>query len=471
MSVSATTVNRLPRHRRPSAQESVAFRAIAWITVGIDLVALGVATRAAPESVPEAGLDLIWWVALVALVGLAPIPSGRGPVMVMDLPLLLAAGFVHGPLVAGLVALVGCWDVRELRREISLSRSLWNRAQTSLSSMAAAAVFLSLGGHLGSWPRAVGAAVLAVAADIAVNYLCVALGYALPKKRSLLRVVADMRLGPIGVFAPAYASFGFLGLLLAEVHERVGPVGLLAFAAPILLAYQAFSQRRALDVAEEELEYRDRALVESAQRVADERRDERRQIATALHDDVVQSLHYVTLYASVIRENLRSGRLLELDDDLPALLRASQMAADGLRGAISGLRESPLGRDGLESTLELLAREMNDETDVRIIRDIRPVDAPPDVQLAIYQIAREAILNSVKHSKANVVRLELTRHGDLAVVVISDDGLGFAVDEGEPPNHFGLALMRERARLSRGSIRIESQPGSGTRVEASFPLA
>lgn len=98
-----------------------------------------------------------------------------GAWLAFDLPIVLGAGLVFGPLGAGLVGLIGAFDIRELRRDLSFSRALFNRAQVSLSGIAGAAVFQSLGGDLGAWPAAAAIGVAALAADCLVNYALVAM--------------------------------------------------------------------------------------------------------------------------------------------------------------------------------------------------------------------------------------------------------------------------------------------------------
>ena len=470
MSLSATTAVRgLPHDARPS--EPTAVRVLSIVAVSADVAVLATGLFADQSQVGEAGWDMLWWSGLVAVVGLAPMPSGRGPYLVMDLPLLLGGSFVFGPVAGGLIAAVGCWDLRELRREISLTRSLLNRAQTSLSVMAAAWVFQAVGGRLGSWPSAVGAAVLAVLVDIAVNYLFVGLAFALPERTSILRVMERMRLGSMSAFAASYLAFGFLGLLLAEIYLKVGIAGLLAFASPIVLAHRSFSGTQRVEEVSREIAKKQSALQEVTRQVGEERRDERQRIAASLHDDVVQSLYNVSLYANVIRENLRSGRLLQLDEDLPMLLRASESASDGLRRAIKGLRESPLGRDGLARTTDLLARELAEESGIDIDVRVRVVELDPDVQLAVYQVAREALVNAVKHSGATRISVDIEQVPGVVTLSVQDDGLGWRPEGAESGTHVGIQLMRERVELRGGSIGIESRPNSGTRVRARFPLS
>ena len=148
------------------------------------VLAASQASTTLPTQLPE----VLAWTVLVAGAGLVPLSSGKGPSLAMDLPLLLAAAFIFGPLASGFIALVGAVDIREFRREIGWSRALWNRSQTSISVMCASFVFVHLG-ELGDWPLTPLVALVALAADATVNYVIVGYGtslrFGLPLRTSL----------------------------------------------------------------------------------------------------------------------------------------------------------------------------------------------------------------------------------------------------------------------------------------------
>src|SRR5439155_1571476 len=97
---------------------------------------------------------------------------------------------------------------------------------------------------------------------------------------------------------------------------------------------------------------REQALQQVTNQIGQERMDERRLIAAELHDEVLQPLFKVTLMAQVLKADLARGQLLELDQDVPELLTASDLASTTLRELIGDLRRSALGRGGVSSSLE-----------------------------------------------------------------------------------------------------------------------
>ena len=388
----------------------------------------------------------------------------------MDLPVLLGAGFVHGPAFAGLVGLIGCIDLREIRREVSPSRAVLNRAQIALSAMAAAVVFHALNVQLGDWPGAAFGGLAALGADCAVNYTIVALASSLRSRRSVPAVLREMRLGSTSTFVAIYVCFGFLGVLLAESYLRLGFVGVVGFVAPIVLSRQAFVHWRRLDEAKQSLQAKNDALRSVDERIADERRDERARIAASLHDDVLQCLYNVTIRTQVIREDLRSGRLLDLDDDVPALLVASEQAVDELRDIIKDLRRSTIGHAGLVDTLVLLIGHLREESGIDLISELdATVKAEPSTELLVYQVAREALTNTLKHAGARTVWIGLRQDGGTIALWVEDDGCGFDPSNETDDRHFGVELMRERAAIAGGSLKLRTSPGNGTLVSLSVP--
>jgi signal transduction histidine kinase len=215
------------------------------------------------------------------------------------------------------------------------------------------------------------------------------------------------------------------------------------------------------------LRLRAAALKRVDERIAQERRDERERIAEALHDDVLQSLYGVTLRAQVLREDLRSGHLLALDDDVPGVLTAAERAVDEMRDVIRDLRHSAIGRAGLVETVALLAGHLNQESGVLFVTNLDDeVRMDAERELLLYQIAKEAMQNAVKHASCKTIWVALRLTDDWIELTVEDDGRGFDTAARQDDRHFGLELMKERAESARGMFTIESNPGLGTAVRA-----
>jgi signal transduction histidine kinase len=93
------------------------------------------------------------------------------------------------------------------------------------------------------------------------------------------------------------------------------------------------------------------------------------------------------------------------------------------------------------------------------------------VREQLFLVLREAVRNAVTHSGASKVSVEVITDKERIVGVVEDDGMGLErKPSSERPEVGGLAYMAERTSLLGGWCSIESAPGEGTRVEASFPL-
>jgi signal transduction histidine kinase len=270
-------------------------------------------------------------------------------------------------------------------------------------------------------------------------------------------------------FAIGYACFGLLAVVLATVYRSAGAWGLAAFAIPLLLAREMFIERKNLAEAQTRIEQKQSMLTRVSSRVADERRDERLAVAAGIHDELLPPLYKVHLMGQVLRQDLASGRLLDLETDLPDLLDATEAASRALRDLIKDLRHSTVGAGGLGATLELLGRSLMAETGIHIEVRTQPVGGTPLTHLLLYQVAREALTNAVRHSGGDTVRVLLEDAGNWVRLIIEDNGGGFDPEDVDQNSHFGLQLMRERVELAGGSLYIQTHARDGTRLIVKVP--
>jgi signal transduction histidine kinase len=194
--------------------------------------------------------------------------------------------------------------------------------------------------------------------------------------------------------------------------------------------------------------------------------EERDRIGRDLHDSIIQSLYAVSLSLEDVPELVRDApdvadrRVDRAIDDLNHVIR-------DIRSFIHGLRPEALGGADLGASLAALAEEYRHNTlvEAELLLD-RAADPgfDPDGNAQLLQIAREAMSNAARHSQARHVRMELRREAGLAVLEISDDGVGFDRNAISDPGHHGLPNMRARAEAIGGRLTIDSRPGVGTRV-------
>ena len=439
------------------------------ITSGL-LVIAALVTFSPPGDTGEA-LDWVFWTVLIGLVELLPVPAWRTLQVSMAFPLATAVAIVYEPGIAGLILLLGSSDPREFRREVPWLRAVFNRTQVALATVAASAAFHALGGDLKSWPALLAAAPAAVLADYLVNTALVSVSVSRIHGVPVREVLGEMRIGALHEYLASYISLGFLGILLARLFDNVGPWAVAAFALPLLLARQAFFRTRALERATGELREQQVLLQDLSNRLAEERHDERMEIAGYLHDDLAQVLYQMRLQVDMAEELLNRGNLEAVGEELSEIEGSRSRATELVRALVRDLRRSPIGREGLAKAIASFGDELGRDYGIDVRARVEHVPMTSVVQLLCFQVAREALMNAAKHAEASVIRVSLERDGSSGVLTVTDDGRGFDVSEGEPEGHFGLMLMRERVTAAGGTIRLESSLGRGTTVAGRFPLS
>jgi two-component system nitrate/nitrite sensor histidine kinase NarX len=199
-----------------------------------------------------------------------------------------------------------------------------------------------------------------------------------------------------------------------------------------------------------------------------ERLEERVQLANELHDSLAQTLAGLKFQVRVLDDTLRQDNELAIWHEMERIEHSLDEANIELRELIADFR-APVTAHGLVPALRKLLSRFRKESGTETVLQNQSgelvLDGEAEVQ--ILRIVREALNNARKHSQANMVRVLLSQgpHG-LLRVMIEDDGAGISpqVDDGAGDQHFGLAIMRERAASIGGNLHIESEPGEGTRV-------
>jgi signal transduction histidine kinase len=422
---------------------------------------------------PGGFLDLIFWAFVLAVVGLLPVSVSKRLELTLTFPMLLALAMLYDPRVAAVVTLVGAFDSREIRGEISFLKSAFNRSQIAIAALAGSAVFHSIASARSAPHLLIPGVLASTAVTYGVNVAFVVLATRLLYGVSLGKVLGQLRLGALMDFLVNYLGLGFVGVVIAELytyssaHLRVWTVA--AFVLPLMFARQMFFRTMALEEASKELKDRERVLRALSNRMAEERQDERMQIAAYLHDDLAQMLFRLTLQVEMAKKRLLQGDNDAVLRDLDGISSTKQDTSDAIRALIRDLHRSPIGRKGLAEAIQSFADDTSRGHATRVETDVVEVSLPPPIQLLIYQISREATMNALKHAEASKIRISLEEIEDGVELQISDDGKGFDTSAPPPEGHFGSVMMRERAMVAGGTYSIESEIGKGTKISVTFP--
>lgn len=461
----------IPRTTGEGSDASIRGR-LRVLYAGVSIAAVGLLaleiTRD-PGSVSDAIPAALVWLLAVALADLFSVPVWGSVVLSLSFPVLIAAGIVFPPAVAGLLALLGSGEPRELRREITFGRAAFNRSQIALSTMSAAFVFQWLDADPADWPRVLGITALALLSDTFVNLALVMLAVRLTTGRGVREISDEILLNRPAERITDYLSVGLMAPVLALLFVEAGTWGLLGVLGPVVLAHQLFSSHRELRDASSAVQRKSRALAEAVSHVAEERRQERLFVAGDLHDEVLQPLYKVHLMGQVLRRDLESGRLLDLDTDLPGLLEATEAAQTAIRQILRDLRSSTISSKGLEGTIRLFVAEFQERTGMELSLSIEDVRGSSLSELVAFQVVREGLTNIEKYSGARYVAVQVSAVSGDIWVEVRDDGCGFEPMLVDHAEHFGLQLMRERVEAIGGLLQVNSRTGVGTSLAARIP--
>jgi signal transduction histidine kinase len=414
------------------------------------------------------------WVILIGAVELLPVATWGGVQVSVGYPLIMAVAFLYPPAVAGLVGLVSASDPREFKGEVSVLRALFNRCQVTFAVLAASSVFHNFSAIHPSTRlvEILPAAMLAIVVDYVINLGLVTVGvhlvYGFP-----IRTVAKELLGKGQEFLVSYVGLGALGAALAKLYviRTVGFWAIVMVLAPLIFARMMFLRTQALEVAHKELQEREQVLRSLSNAMAEERADERQKIAAYLHDDLAQVLFRLSIQVDVARKLLDKGELPETAQQLEKIRESKQDTSDRIRALIRDLHRSPLGAKGLAEALESFTDEVGRESNVRFHHDVEDVPMPAPIALLIYHIAREGLMNALKHAHATDMWVTVRGDDEFLELQLRDNGDGFDTSAPGPEGHFGMAMMRERAQVGGGSFEVFSVPSQGTTITVKFPTS
>jgi signal transduction histidine kinase len=205
-------------------------------------------------------------------------------------------------------------------------------------------------------------------------------------------------------------------------------------------------------------------------RLVDAQDAERARIAADVHDDPVQAVAAVDLRMGLLRRRLRE-QAPALLPELDGLQETLGAATDRLRSLLFDLEPPDLSASGLAGALLRATDEIFEGTGVEAHVDGSDEPAMPEATRAVaYRIAKEALVNALKHAHAHQVRVELSGVEGGLKVDVHDDGVGPGPAVGaSAPGHRGVSGMRDRATLAGGQCTVGDSPLGGTLVSLWLP--
>jgi PAS domain S-box-containing protein len=201
--------------------------------------------------------------------------------------------------------------------------------------------------------------------------------------------------------------------------------------------------------------------------------DERKRVAQELHDGIGQALTALKFEVEnamrKVADEVSTTRLGPFQAVFPMI----QDVIEEVGRIAMALRPSILDDLGVLATIGWLCREFQrSRSGIHIEKriELEESEVSDHQKVVIFRILQEALNNVAKHSRADVVSVRLLNLGEHLELTVQDNGVGFDSNKKIPDDTnrtgFGLASMKERARLSGGTFSVESRPGSGTKIRA-----
>jgi signal transduction histidine kinase len=282
-------------------------------------------------------------------------------------------------------------------------------------------------------------------------------------RRRLAVLAAAALLAPVAMVIQGRRGF--------EVHD----VWLLAICSAALfllvVARMGGLVREVEGVVEEltELQEERKHLMDRTLKVQEE---ERMRLAAELHDGPLQRLASLGYGLDRVRLRLEKGDAAAANEVLEPLQDTLSNEIQSLRDIMSSIRPPALDEQGLEGALRdevarfaaRIGAEWGMEAELRGRLD-------PEIETVLYRVTQEALRNVAKHARASRIDVELRQTNGRIEFSLRDDGAGFDPADASAlvrEGRFGLVAMKERIRLARGTCVIESKPGSGTILRATF---
>jgi signal transduction histidine kinase len=210
------------------------------------------------------------------------------------------------------------------------------------------------------------------------------------------------------------------------------------------------------------------------QRAVDASSEERRRIAGALHDGVVQDLAATSFTIGGAAEHAMSLGQPGLSDEI-------RLAADTVRASIGGLRSllldiypPSLVTAGLEAALNDLVSNLRARGTTVLLQFGPDVGLDAAGERLVYRVARECLSNIARHAAATDVEVRLEREEHHAVLAINDNGVGFdapGLIANPKEGHFGLRVLGDLVADAGGELLLASAPGAGTHWQLRIPVA
>lgn len=242
-----------------------------------------------------------------------------------------------------------------------------------------------------------------------------------------------------------------------------------ADGAKLLCFWRDVTERK---IAQEHLKESREQLRALTARLDQVREEERRQLSRELHDGLGQALTALKIDISLMKRFLTAAAApSEQIETVDSMTRLVDDTLHMTRNLASSLRPALLEEVGLERALKSLLTDVAARAGLGCSIEAPPLvrNMKPDISLALYRIAQEALTNVLRHARADTVHISFLTEEEGVAMHIDDNGIGIDSDHGWRQGALGIVGMRERAEQAGCTLAVQRLQQRGTRVRVTIP--
>ncbi len=224
--------------------------------------------------------------------------------------------------------------------------------------------------------------------------------------------------------------------------------------------------------AAEELEQSRTELRALAARLHATREEERTRISREIHDELGQALTALKLELAWLESRPAKNNSGAFRVGAESITTRIDETMEIVRRIATELRPSILDQLGLEAAIEWLVQDAAQRTGIKVTLQAEEFPQLPDqVASHAFRIIQEALTNVTRHSKATRVDVTVRHVGTAIILGVEDNGVGFTPQSLSGIRSLGLVGMRERAMACGGTLLVRGEPGEGTAIVVTIPVA
>ncbi len=200
--------------------------------------------------------------------------------------------------------------------------------------------------------------------------------------------------------------------------------------------------------------------------VIEAREQERRNIASALHDEIGQAMTGLKMELETLKKESCLNKVHQ--ESISRMVSITADVIDQTHRIMANLRPTLLDSLGFMTAVEWLSSDWSERSGIRIKLNLDKCYFNPRVELSLYRIVQEALTNISRHAGASVVKIDLNHSSESLTLRIKDNGKGISKERIHHPHSFGIMGMTERAESLNGKLSIFAYKGTELLVHIPF---